>query len=119
MDSPHNSIYEEPVGTGTGVVHRHNACRAWTADMMTPGTTFSQTGQAVLVPGTHRTSSYLGVAGDDAADSLYSACHGSGTVVSDLVSRGLSGEHAARHSTRRYRYSDAAPTDVDNLSHPV
>lgn len=114
VDSPHNSIYEEPVGDTTGVVHRHNSCRAFPATMMTPGTTFAQTGQAVLVPGTHRTSSYLGVAGDDAADSLYSACHGSGSVVSDLVSRGLSGEHAARHSTRRYRYSDTAPTVVSH-----
>ena len=111
VDSPHNSIYEEPVGDITGVVHRHNSCRAFPADMMTPGSVFSQTGQAVLVPGTHRTSSYLGVAGDAAADSLYSACHGAGSVISDLVSRGLSEEHA-HHSTRRYRYSDAEPTWV-------
>jgi tRNA-splicing ligase RtcB (3'-phosphate/5'-hydroxy nucleic acid ligase) len=110
VDSPHNSIYEEPVGDGTGVVHRHNSCRAFPAAMMAPGTTFAETGQAVLLPGTHRTSSYLAVAGDDAASSLYSACHGAGTVVGDLVRRGLSGEDPEGRSTRRYRYSDAAPT---------
>lgn len=115
VDSPHNSIYEEPVGTGTGVVHRHNSCRAFTADMMTPGTTFAETGQAVLLPGTHRTSSFLAVAGHDAQASLHSACHGAGTVISDLVRRGLSGEDPQGRSTRRYRYSDAAPAEVTHF----
>ena len=110
VDSPHNSIYEEPVAGGTGVVHRHNACRAFPAEMMPPGSTFAETGQAVLLPGTHQTSSYLAVAGDRAADSLYSACHGAGTVVSDLVRRGLSAEDPQGRHTRRYRYDDAAPT---------
>jgi tRNA-splicing ligase RtcB len=112
VDSPHNSIYEEPVGDTTAVVHRHNSCRAFPADMMTPGTTFADTGQAVLLPGTHRTSSYLAVAGDRAATSLYSACHGAGTVVSDLVARGVSGDDPLGRRTRRYRYDDAAPTDA-------
>ena len=115
VDSPHNSIYEEPVGTGTGVVHRHNACRAFTADMMTPGTTFAETGQAVLLPGTHRTSSFLAVAGSDAQASLHSACHGAGTVISDLVRRGLSAEDPHGRSTMRYRYSDSAPTEVTHF----
>jgi tRNA-splicing ligase RtcB len=109
VDSPHNSIYEEPVDGGTGVVHRHNACRAYPAEMMRPGTTFATTGQAVLLPGTHRTSSYLAVAGEHAADSLHSACHGAGTVVSDLVRRGLSADDPHGRHTRRYRYDDGAP----------
>ena len=110
VDSPHNSIYEEPVaGGGSAVVHRHNACRAYPADMMAPGTTFAETGQAVLLPGTHRTSSYLAVAGERASDSLHSACHGAGSVVSDLVRRGLSADDQRGRHTRRYRYDDAAP----------
>ena len=40
-------------------------------------------------PGTHRTSSYLCVAGGS-ADALYSACHGAGTVVTDFARRGIS-----------------------------
>ena len=112
VDSPHNSIYEEPVGAGVGVVHRHNSCRAFPAELMTPGTTFADTGQAVLLPGTHRTSSYLAVAGDRAATSLYSACHGAGTVVSDLVTRGVSGIDPLHRRTRRFRYDDGAPTDA-------
>ncbi|TCM36233.1 RtcB family protein [Kribbella sp. VKM Ac-2568] len=112
VDSPHNSIYEEPVGHSTAVIHRHNSCRAFPAGMMTPGTTFAETGQAVLLPGTHRTSSYLAVAGDKAAASLYSACHGAGTVVKDLVTRGISANDPLGRRTRRYRYDDGAPTDA-------
>lgn len=115
VDSPHNSIYEEPVNGATAVVHRHNACRAFPASMMAPGTTFATTGQAVLLPGTHRTSSYLAVAGDSAENSLYSACHGAGTVVSDLVRRGLSAADPQGRSTRRYRYDDGAPTEVSHF----
>ncbi len=115
VDSPHNSIYEEQVGDTTAVVHRHNACRAYTADRMPAGSTFADTGQAVLLPGTHRTSSYLGVAGPSSAESLHSACHGAGTVVSDHVKRGLSGPDPQGRSTLRFRYSDAAPTRVDHF----
>jgi tRNA-splicing ligase RtcB (3'-phosphate/5'-hydroxy nucleic acid ligase) len=109
VDSPHNSIYEEPTEAGTAIVHRHNACRAFPAEMMQPGTVFSQTGQAVLLPGTHRTSSYLAVAGSQSARSLYSACHGAGTVIDDFAAKGLSRAHADGHSTLRFRYGDAAP----------
>lgn len=112
VDSPHNSIYEEEVGDATAVVHRHNACRAFPAERMAAGTTFARTGQAVLLPGTHRTSSYLGVAGPRAQESLHSACHGAGTVVSDLVRRGLSATDPQHRSTLRFRYDDAAPTEA-------
>jgi RNA-splicing ligase RtcB len=116
VDSPHNSIYEEAVPGGkpgeTAVVHRHNACRAYPAELSPPGTVFARTGQAVLLPGTHRTSSYLAVAGDRAADSLHSACHGAGTVVSDMVDRGLSDTDPQHRSTRRYRYDDSAPSSA-------
>ncbi len=115
VDSPHNSIYEEPVGGATAVVHRHNSCRAYTADMMPEGTTFATTGQAVLLPGTHRTSSYLAVAGTSARTSLHSACHGAGTVVSDLARRGLSGPDPQGRVTRRYRYDGAAPELAEHL----
>ncbi len=115
VDSPHNSIYEEPVNGANAVVHRHNACRAYPASMMRPGTTFAETGQAVLLPGTHRTSSYLAVAGADARASLHSACHGAGTVVSDLARRGLSGPDEQNRATRRYRYDGAAPELAPHL----
>jgi tRNA-splicing ligase RtcB len=110
VDSPHNSIYEEPLpATGqSAIVHRHNSCRAFPAAMCPEGTTFASTGQAVLLPGTSRTSSYLAVAGPKAADSLYSACHGAGTLVESFVNDGRSDMHPDGHSTLRFGYSDAA-----------
>ena len=112
VDSPHNSIYEETVDGASAVVHRHNSCRAYPAELMPAGTTFAETGQAVLLPGTHRTSSYLAVAGPTSRRSLHSACHGAGTVVSDHVRRGLSAADPEGRTTRRYRYTDEAPTDA-------
>jgi tRNA-splicing ligase RtcB len=108
VDSPHNSIYEEEVAGQPAVVHRHNSCRAYPAELMPRGTTFAETGQAVLVPGTHQTSSYLCVAGGS-ADALYSACHGAGTVVSDFARRGISQQDSQQRATLRFRYDDAAP----------
>ena len=119
VDSPHNSIYEEPLAGDlngrTAVVHRHNSCRAYPAEMSPPGTVFATTGQAVLLPGTNRTSSYLAVAGPQAAQSLYSACHGAGTLVADFAEKGLSSHHPDRHETLRFRYTDAAPARVAHL----
>ncbi len=116
VDSPHNSIYEEPgPDGGTVIVHRHNACRAYPAQLSPAGTVYGRTGQAVLLPGTCRTSSYLAVAGPESARSLHSACHGSGTVVADFAERGLSASHPAGHHTLRFRYADAAPEHVAHL----
>lgn len=115
VDSPHNSIYEEQVGDHRAIVHRHNSCRAYPASRMTPGTTFSRTGQAVLLPGTHRTSSYLAVAGERSADSLHSACHGAGTVIEQFEQSGASALDPLGRNTLRFRYSDEAPTRAPHL----
>jgi RNA-splicing ligase RtcB len=115
VDSPHNSIYEEQVAGGPAVVHRHNSCRAYPADRMRAGTTFAATGQAVLLPGTHRTSSYLAVAGERSADSLHSACHGAGTVIDEFEKTGRSAEDPIGRRTLRYRYTDGAPTEAAHL----
>ncbi len=114
VDSPHNSIYEEQVAGQSAIVHRHNSCRAYPAEQMPQGTTFAETGQAVLVPGTHRTSSYLCVGAGSAA-ALNSACHGAGTVVSDFARRGVSRADPRCRSTLRFRYDGAAPTDAEQL----
>lgn len=111
VDSPHNSIYEEEVDGQPAVVHRHNACRAYPAELMPQGTTFAETGQAVLVPGTHQTSSYLCVAGGS-VDALYSACHGAGTVVTDFARRGISVRDPRQRATLRFRYNAAAPASA-------
>jgi tRNA-splicing ligase RtcB len=111
VDSPHNSIYEEEVNGERAVVHRHNSCRAYPAELMPPGSTFAQTGQAVLVPGTHRTSSYLCVGAGSAA-ALHSACHGAGSVVADFASKGISGHDPQQRATLRFRYDGAAPAQA-------
>jgi len=115
VDSPHNSVYEEQVGGVTAVVHRHNSCRAYPAELMRDHPVFSQTGQPLLMPGTNRTSSYLCVAGVAAADSLHSTCHGAGTIIGDFARRGLSQPDPRRRSTLKFSYSDAAPTPVEHL----
>ena len=57
---------------------------------MPTGTAFGTVGQAVLVPGMHYTSSYLCVASAGAEQSLYSACHGAGTVIDQFARAGRS-----------------------------
>jgi RNA-splicing ligase RtcB len=76
---------------------------------------FGETGQPVLLPGTNRTSSYLCVAGDGAARSLYSACHGAGTTIADFNRRGLSGLDPERRCTIRFRYRTEEPEIVPQL----
>jgi tRNA-splicing ligase RtcB (3'-phosphate/5'-hydroxy nucleic acid ligase) len=115
VDSPHNSIYEEQVGGSPAVVHRHNSCRAYPGALMPAGTTFATTGQAVLLPGTHRTSSYLAVAGDRSQASLHSACHGAGTVIDQFERAGTSQLDRYGRYTRRFRYTDDAPTRAEHL----
>jgi len=115
VDSPHNSIYEEEVEGRVALVHRHNSCRAYPAERMPAHTPFGTVGQAVLVPGMHYTSSYLCVAAPGAEQSLYSACHGAGTVIKEFAENGLSELHEDGHSTLRFRYGQAEPTTVPHL----
>ena len=112
---PTTASTRSPSGSGPASSTGTTPAAPSPASMMAPGTTFAETGQAVLLPGTHRTSSYLAVAGDQAANSLYSACHGAGTVISDLVARGVSGNDPLKRVTRRYRYDDGAPTDAHHF----
>jgi tRNA-splicing ligase RtcB len=112
VDSPHNSIYEEEVRGQRAFVHRHNACRAYPAAMMTDHPAFAATGQPLLLPGTNRTSSYLCVPADGAHRSLYTACHGSGSIVSAFERSGRSGPDPLGRTTARYGYDGSAPAYV-------
>jgi tRNA-splicing ligase RtcB (3'-phosphate/5'-hydroxy nucleic acid ligase) len=115
VDSPHNSIYEEEVGGTHAFVHRHNACRAYPAALMKGHPVFARTGQPILLPGTNRTSSYLCVPEDTAHRSLYTACHGTGSVISAFERSGRSGADPLGRSTARHRYDGSAPADVPHL----
>ncbi|HXT93788.1 MAG TPA: RtcB family protein [Trebonia sp.] len=115
VDSPHNSIYEEQVGEQRAFVHRHNACRAYPAAMMADHPAFAATGQPLLLPGTNRTSSYLCVPADNAHRSLYTACHGSGSLISAFERSGRSGPDPFGRTTARYGYGGSAPAHVPHL----
>jgi RNA-splicing ligase RtcB len=115
VDSPHNSIYEEEINGESALVHRHNAARAYPASRLPEHPIFSQIGQPLLLPGTNRTSSYLCVAGEEAAAGLYSASHGAGSNVKTFVQRGLSKADPKGRTTLRFNYSRAEPTEVPQL----
>jgi RNA-splicing ligase RtcB len=115
VDSPHNSIYEEEVGGQRAFVHRHNTCRAYPAELMTDHPVFARTGQPLLLPGTNRTSSYLCVPAETAHRSLYSSCHGSGSIVSAFEKSGRSAADPLGRTTMRYRYDGTAPAEVPHL----
>lgn len=114
-DSPHNSIYEEEVDGKSAIVHRHNACRAWLPEHLSAHPYFASTGQPLLLPGTNRTSSYVCIPGARAGESLYSACHGAGTLIDAFAERGLSMTDPKHHVTLRFRYDDGMPHEIAHL----
>jgi len=115
VDSPHNSIYEEEIGGDLAFVHRHNACRAYPAAMMASHPAFANTGQPLLLPGTNRTSSYLCIPSAGAHRSLYTACHGTGSIISRFERSGRSGTDPLGRATARHSYGGSAPVDVPHL----
>jgi tRNA-splicing ligase RtcB len=115
VDSPHDTMYEEDLDGQKVLLHRYKSCRAYPPSRMAGHPVFGRVGQPVLIPGLHSTSSYLCVADEGASESLYSACHGTGSVISDFARRGISGPDPRGRSTLRFGYSDAAPADVPHL----
>ena len=115
VDSPHNSIYEEELDGRRAIVHRHNSARAYPASRMREHPVFGRFGQALLLPGTSRTSSYLCVAGEGARASLYSASHGAGSTIDRFAADSLSGLDPEGRRTLRFRYSADAPVGVRQL----
>jgi tRNA-splicing ligase RtcB (3'-phosphate/5'-hydroxy nucleic acid ligase) len=115
VDSPHNTVYDEELDGRRVVVHRHNAARAYPPSRLTGHPVFAETGQPLLVPGTNRTSSYLCVAGEGAASSLFSACHGTGSIIESFRRRGLSGPDPEGHTTLRFGYDRPEPVAVPHL----
>ncbi len=115
VDSPHNTIYDEEVDGERAIVHRHNSARAYPASKMRGHPTFGKTGQPILLPGTNRTSSYICVADEGAHRSLFSASHGTGSIITDFARRGLSSLDPEGHTTIRFGYKDASSMEVPHL----
>jgi len=112
VDSPHDTLYEEEIAGAPALVHRYKVARSFPASRMRGRGVLEHTGQPVLIPGTSRTSSFLAVAADGAAGSLYSTSHGTGSIIHDFVRRGLSGPDPQGRETLRFRYSGEAPVVV-------
>jgi RNA-splicing ligase RtcB len=115
VDSPHNTVYDERIDGRDVVVHRHNTARAYPASRMRGHPVFSETGQPILLPGTNRTCSYLCVAAEGAHRSLYSVCHGTGSIIDSFTRRGLSGPDPDENTTLRFRYPTPEPAVVPHL----
>jgi tRNA-splicing ligase RtcB (3'-phosphate/5'-hydroxy nucleic acid ligase) len=54
-------------------------------------------------------------AGEQAHRSLYSACHGAGTTIKELVAAGRSGLDPRGRTTQRFAYSGNGPSPVEQL----
>jgi len=115
VDSPHNTIYDEEIDGAPAVVHRHNSARAFPASKMRGHPAFGETGMPLLLPGTNRTSSYICVAAEGAHQSVFSASHGTGSIITDFAKRGLSGPDPQGHTTLRFGYQDRTAAFVPHL----
>ena len=112
VDSPHNSIYEEPVGEAPAVVHRHNSCRAYPAEMMPAGTTFAtdRSGGAAARHAPHVLATSRSPGRTSAAQPALGLPRRRDRGLRPVVRRGLSDTDPEGRSTLRFRYTDAAPT---------
>ncbi|MGH7496933.1 MAG: RtcB family protein [bacterium] len=62
-------------------IHRHGASRALPPSQLQEHPVFSRTGQPVPIPGSMGHASYVGVAGEQAAEAFCSVNHGAGRVL--------------------------------------
>jgi tRNA-splicing ligase RtcB len=112
-DVSHNGIQAETVAGDRLWVHRHNASRALPAGHPgLAGSRYAASGQPLLLPGTHRTSSYLSVARPGTAESLYSVDHGAGRSAARLGSE----RQDSGLLTRVYGYSGSCRAEETHLS---
>lgn len=86
-DVPHNIAKFERHGKRNILVHRKGATRAFGPKRMA-GTSFADTGQPVLIPGSMGTSSYVLAGIDDVEHSLDSVNHGAGRTMSRTEAAG-------------------------------
>jgi len=86
-DVAHNMAKLETHRPGRLWVHRKGATRAFGPDRM-PATSFAQTGQPIITPGSMGTSSFLMVGTGDSDESLCSVNHGAGRLMSRTAASG-------------------------------
>ena len=76
---------------------------------------FGKIGQPLLLPGTNRTSSYLCVAAEGAAHSLFSASHGAGANIKQFAATGISQADPLGRTTLRFDYKSREGVKVVHL----
>jgi len=86
-DVAHNMAKLETHRQGRLWVHRKGATRAFGPERMT-ATSFAQTGQPIITPGSMGTSSFLMVGTGNSDESLCSVNHGAGRVMSRTAASG-------------------------------
>ena len=86
-DVPHNIAKLENHGRRELMVHRKGATRAFGPRRMR-GSSFADTGQPVLIPGSMGTASYILAGIDDDLKNLASVNHGAGRTMSRTAARG-------------------------------
>jgi tRNA-splicing ligase RtcB len=79
-DASHNLVWEQNIDNKKAFLHRKGACPARGMEQM-KGTNFEFYGEPVIIPGSMGSSSYI-LAGTGNRDSLFSASHGAGRMLS-------------------------------------
>lgn len=79
-DASHNLVWKQNIDNEKAFLHRKGACPARGMEQM-KGTDFEYYGEPVIIPGSMGASSYI-LAGMGNRDSLFSASHGAGRVLS-------------------------------------
>ena len=79
-DASHNMVWNQNIDDEKAYLHRKGACPAKGMEQM-KGTDFEYYGEPVIIPGSMGSSSYI-LAGLGNRDSLFSASHGAGRMLS-------------------------------------
>lgn len=129
FDSIHVSIQLEQINGKNIWVHRHGASRALPPWGMASHPAFAKTGQPLFFPGGLGANSYLGVATERVAQTLYSIHHGAGRVLDKPQAKEMLDESSVSKSLNArqvglYRYgignlAEQAPQSFKNIESVV
>lgn len=112
-DVAHNIAKVEEYDNKKFFVHRKGATRAFPAGNPEIPKEHQRVGQAIILPGSMGTASYILVGTETARDTFYSTAHGAGRVSSRArMLRGMRGEQVARELAQRGILTKAASWKV-------
>lgn len=114
-DLSHNVVAREEIGGRDLWVHRHNSVRLRPPSAWPEGSLYHHIGQPSMLPGTNRSSSYLMLSREGAAEALHSVDHGAGRTVDRYIEDGLCRELPERR-TMKFTYAEAGPEMITHVS---